>query len=299
VFVTGELGLPSMEARYQQLRVTFYGKLICSEEQVPSAYVFHATMTHHAASDSGDAVAVPVAATDGWDIVRPPPSAHGLTLWCAQIQHDLYQLGLCHYWIQPGKVSEIGMDQWRMLVKLRVTERERHRWWRHAQHQPILRTYISIRQPNQLRLASYLSVPTRGWDDALRVGRLVLTSLRCGTNLLAVHTGRFNGTPLERRYCVFCEADGAIEDEEHFLLHCSNYATERVSLYRSVTQLVLSYGHGALTAPASIPFDMTRMSMMDQLRIMLGEPSSLIYTTSFARVTSVTCARCCWRLGHG
>src|SRR6185312_4304771 len=105
VFVTGELGLPSMEARYQQLRVTFYGKLICSEEQVPSAYVFHATMTHHAASDSGDAVAVPVAATDGWDIVRPPPSAHGLTLWCAQIQHDLYQLGLCDYWNQPSKVS--------------------------------------------------------------------------------------------------------------------------------------------------------------------------------------------------
>src|SRR6185312_13926436 len=280
VFVTGELGLPSMEARYQQLRVTFYGKLICSEEQVPSASVFHATMTHHASSDSGDAVAVPVAATDGWDIVRPPPSAHGLTLWCAQIQHDLYQLGLCDYWNQPSKVSDMGMEEWRTVVKSRVTERERHRWWRHVQQQPILRTYISIRQPNEMILASYVTIPTRGWNDALRVGRLVLTSLRSGTHLLAVHTGRFSGIPLEQRYCVFCDAAGAIEDEQHFLLHCSNYGTERVTLYHTVTQLVLCHGHGAHTVPASTPFDMSRLSIVDQLRIMLGEPSTIIRPAS-------------------
>ena len=52
--------------------------------------------------------------------------------------------------------------------------------------------------------------------------RSLCAQIRSGTLPLALETGRFNATPEEERYCLFCELD-EIENEVHFLFYCSKY----------------------------------------------------------------------------
>lgn len=52
--------------------------------------------------------------------------------------------------------------------------------------------------------------------------RSTLAQFRCGIIPIRIETGRFQGEPIEERICVFC-SNRSVEDEFHFLLHCSLY----------------------------------------------------------------------------
>ena len=62
--------------------------------------------------------------------------------------------------------------------------------------------------------------------------RRILSKFRSGSLPLHIETGRYTRpyTPLEDRLCTYCESE-SIEDEMHFLLHCSFYDDLRFELY--------------------------------------------------------------------
>ena len=49
---------------------------------------------------------------------------------------------------------------------------------------------------------------------------LMLAQLRSGILPLHIETGRFSNKTLEDRLCTFCNS-GEIENDTHFLFHCS------------------------------------------------------------------------------
>ena len=53
----------------------------------------------------------------------------------------------------------------------------------------------------------------------------ILVQLRCDTLPFKIETGRFMGTPKERRYCDICSS-GQVEDEFHFVFYYSNERNE-------------------------------------------------------------------------
>ncbi|MCG8431402.1 MAG: hypothetical protein MJA29_09555, partial [Candidatus Omnitrophica bacterium] len=63
--------------------------------------------------------------------------------------------------------------------------------------------------------------------------RRTLTNFRISAHDLAIERGRYLKTPLEDRLCVFCD-EGAVEDEIHFLLECSNYNGLRKEFFSKV-----------------------------------------------------------------
>jgi hypothetical protein len=83
-----------MEARYQQLGVSFWGKVQMMSTGSPVRQVYEASSIFHASTDAGDYRVHAVESEEGWDIVRPDSASAGQTLWCAQLKCDLFQLGL-------------------------------------------------------------------------------------------------------------------------------------------------------------------------------------------------------------
>ena len=56
--------------------------------------------------------------------------------------------------------------------------------------------------------------------------RRLIAANRSGTNWLRVETGQWNKEKLEDRVCRMCSS-ASVEDEEHFLLHCEVYESQR------------------------------------------------------------------------
>ena len=54
--------------------------------------------------------------------------------------------------------------------------------------------------------------------------RKCLSQFRLSSHSLDIEKGRHSKpkVPLERRICSFCK-NNSVEDEEHFLLHCTHY----------------------------------------------------------------------------
>ena len=64
--------------------------------------------------------------------------------------------------------------------------------------------------------------------------RSFMAQLRFGILPIQVETGRFSRLKLEDRICQQCQAMN-IEDELHFLFHCTLYHLERQEFYREVS----------------------------------------------------------------
>ncbi len=78
--------------------------------------------------------------------------------------------------------------------------------------------------------------PTFGIEPFLtlnidRYEKSLLSQLRYGILPLRVETGRFGGEKHCDRICTLCNS-GSVEDEIHFLFHCSLYDTQREGLNR-------------------------------------------------------------------
>ncbi len=53
--------------------------------------------------------------------------------------------------------------------------------------------------------------------------RSIMAQFRSGILPLSIETGRYTYIPEELRLCIFC-LENCVENEEHFLFHCSFYS---------------------------------------------------------------------------
>ena len=65
--------------------------------------------------------------------------------------------------------------------------------------------------------------------------RQAIAKLRCSSHILEIERGRHTNpkTPVAERLCCICHE---IEDEKHFVLHCSINAREREDVYTKIDQ---------------------------------------------------------------
>jgi hypothetical protein len=279
VGILGELGWMSMEARYQQLRVSFWGKIQLMEEHLPARIIYKASLDYYSRSDASDEIIPVVEADEGWDVFLNTRPSSLNTFWCSRIKSDLYQLGLAEYWNNPELIRGLGGDPgetWRLKVKSRVFKREQANWWRKVQGSSILRTFIQLKAHHKLKVEKYLSVPHGGWNDRIRLGRRLLTRLRCGTNELRIHTGRFEGLPAAERICPLCT--DSIETEKHFLLECNYFQDQRVTLFDTIGSLVHRAESAEKDGPSLPPFIVNSLPECELLILMTGGGHSRIET---------------------
>jgi hypothetical protein len=243
---------------------------------MPARAVYEYSCLMYGSSDAGDEVFHPyVTPIHGWDVQYPDViGEHGVRLWPALIKCDLYVLGLSHLWRSHESVLADGVEKLQRTIHNAVTAREQCRWWQRVQAAPILRTYRQLKLPNTLQMEEYLQVSHRGWNDAVRLGQLALTRIRCGKNELMINIGRYQRpvVPATERFCRMCEGEH-VEAEQHFLLHCDYYHEQRLELYSAIT-LTITHQYTD-SEPSMIPavvneFDMYTQPVSSQLLIMCG-----------------------------
>ena len=66
--------------------------------------------------------------------------------------------------------------------------------------------------------------------------RRLYTQLRISAHKLSVESGRYKDVCREDRICESC-GSGDIEDEEHFLLHCSGFSSIRAVFFEEITKI--------------------------------------------------------------
>ena len=93
------------------------------------------------------------------------------------------------------------------------------------ENKPKLRTYRKMK--TELKKERYLLI-----ED--RKTRRQITKMRIGTNDLRIETGRWKGEEVSERRCLMC-MQGSIEDEEHFMLHCTAYRGNRDKMFNIVS----------------------------------------------------------------
>jgi hypothetical protein len=109
-----------------------------------------------------------------------------------------------------------------------VKQKDEDEWKARTQQQPQLQLlYATIK--SELTCEPYLT------DEGLSLeAKRVLLQLRSGVNDLRIDTGRREKPklPREKRICLLC-ANG-VEDEKHFMFHCSELAVERQNMMQEV-----------------------------------------------------------------
>ena len=101
------------------------------------------------------------------------------------------------------------------VVKWTLLQKHQDKW---TVRNPCLQTYTTLN--------TIYSVQPYLKTNISRQERSVIARLRCGVFLLHIETGRYRGTPDDRRFCKVCMSQ-SVEDEIHFLLHCPVYSTQR------------------------------------------------------------------------
>ncbi|KAI2667006.1 Receptor-interacting serine/threonine-protein kinase 3 [Labeo rohita] len=115
-----------------------------------------------------------------------------------------------------GRIEEITNEEKETYIQ---------HWKEQTKDQSRLQCYLKLNR--EYGLADYL-VSARNITH-----RHLLTKYRLSDHQLAIERGRHKKTwlPKEERICNECRS-GAVETEEHFLLHCDKYAFLRDSLYK-------------------------------------------------------------------
>ena len=98
---------------------------------------------------------------------------------------------------------------------------------------PKLRTFVIFKR--DCNADPYVYMHNRGQRSAI-------AQLRCGILPLSIETGRYNSIPLEFRLCMHCN-DDTVEDEYHFLFHCTFYSELRQELSAHVTNVIPHYNY--------------------------------------------------------
>jgi hypothetical protein len=236
VAVMGELGWQSLEARWQQLRLSFWAKILRMPASSPQRMVYDESLRYHASNAHGSDFVPSAEALEGWTVFRGHARTAVSSLWCAQIQRDLFTTGLTAVWNYPASARNMMQHEWKEKVRIAVSLREQRCWWREVQLHDSLSFFSSIKESFQLQREAYLEVSHGGWNDRVRLGRMALTRLRIASSALRIHTGAWEGLEEALRLCQLCAE--AVEDEEHFLLHCTFFQQQRDALFTRIEALL-------------------------------------------------------------
>ena len=124
-----------------------------------------------------------------------------------------------------------------------------------------LRTYCTFKHEYSVEKYCSMIIP--------KVHRSALCKFRSGVAPLRIETGRYEGLPLDRRFCPFCNANNnsVIENESHVLLECNLYCDIRDTL-----------------------FDRAKVSAPDFMTFSCDDKLKLLFTDSnLVRILAKTC----------
>jgi hypothetical protein len=115
---------------------------------------------------------------------------------------------------------------WALLHELHCKQ-----WSDEISRKPKLRTYVTFKHLYQVEpyVISFMN----------RKHRSYLAQYRCGILPLSIETGRWRNIPLEDRICKVCDSL-VVEDEYHFIFHCSLYKNIRDHFLHHVGNTILN-----------------------------------------------------------
>ena len=147
----------------------------------------------------------------------------GETNWCSHIRSLLFRANHRDVW-ENHRVENANRLIKQVKLCLIHTHRYKVDWSSKARNTIKLQTYIKFKFDHSLE--EYLSyIPDTRWIKAL-------SRLRMSSHMLKIERGRHvkpQKIPLEQRICQRCTSN-SFDDEIHFLITCSHFATQRTSL---------------------------------------------------------------------
>jgi len=96
-----------------------------------------------------------------------------------------------------------------------------------------------------------------------------MTRLRSGCNELRINTGRWESLPVAERICPQC--CDAVEDERHFLLHCTFLKDEHKKLWHSINAACSQSHEHALPSAQPVVVDAFGWSEEERFTLLTGE----------------------------
>ena len=208
--VRGELGWERQKARFDELRLRYWGKIIRMTEDRIVKKVYKESRARLEQEEKKREGGEEIKITD---------------TWCKYTRDLMCELQLGQVWReQRVPVSE---EEWNKTVRDRIHTREQIHWRTSCLTKPKLRTYVKIKRV--LRKEPLLNVHHRR-------GIPEMVKIRGGTNRLRIEKGRYKKESVEQRICLFCEAK-EVEDEKHFILECTAYAKEREEMWREYERI--------------------------------------------------------------
>lgn len=100
--------------------------------------------------------------------------------------------------------------------------------------------------------------------------RAAISKIRTSAHLLMIERGRHKNIPISERYCSVCKS-GEIENEQHFLLHCSGYDSQRQILITKINKIVPGFSN---------------LNTISRIKVILNSKSTLILRMSSSFISS-------------
>jgi len=153
-----------------------------------------------------------------WDWSRESDS------WCQDMKYIFDKLNLSEVWLNK---TECDIN----VVQERLLEIDAKEWAEERDSKPKLRTYRIFK--NSYVVEKYILQCTPKHERSL------MAQLRCGVLPLEIEIGRYrkdkDGKKLDvnERKCKVCNTD-VVEDESHFILHCTKFDAERSCFFKSI-----------------------------------------------------------------
>jgi hypothetical protein len=142
--------------------------------------------------------------------------------WCRFVRNTLTDLDLENIYLSQQPCDLV-------LCKTKLYENYRKEWSDNLKRKPKLRTYVQIKKNFETEKYVKLNLDKNQ--------RSMLAQLRTGILPLHVETGRFSNKKLEDRKCNICNS-GSVENEFHFLFHCSHYNHQRLTFFNELNSNV-------------------------------------------------------------
>ena len=127
--------------------------------------------------------------------------------WCSDLKNLLHQVNMQHSFENKQIVN---LEH----VKNLFNNKHQQEWNEKLQTVSKLRTYVTFK--SNYETETYLKL------NICKAERSHLAQFRCAVLPLKIETGRFLGLNVEDRLCQVCDQN-AVENEIHFLLHCTLY----------------------------------------------------------------------------
>ena len=137
-----------------------------------------------------------------------------LSPWAQSVKSVLDKAGFSFIWLNPMQVAE-DVNHFLKELEQRLTDQFLQQWKADQLGSRKLRSHRTFK--STFEQEPYLHLP--------RHLRIPLTRLRTSSHQLMIEIGRYHRPPIpvEDRLCPTCNV---IEDEEHFMLECTQYNRE-------------------------------------------------------------------------